>query len=726
MCRLHGTSRKNGRQHTKCKMKSVKCKVRRRIKPLMRREPCLREYATILHFTFYTLHSNDGSVRPTLLDFGGVPVVADGTAELVFVIDCGAKVPFSLTSGRLGSLAVTATEPPMRSGEGMTTTESSEFQGNYGYPHERTVNDVKVHLDGPGSGWLCRFAGVSIDGDDVSHLFPGNTAGLTASVTGCHSDAYLGCTWCGGEGITFSNPHSLTTDVTYASASTVLWATNGIDLVTQFFGYTLTNHVPVTVGTDAEPPLALSLGCQKVFFLNDADFLEGACPSNRPERIRPVTLNLTGPVGTNGTARLAVQGGVDPVIFHVVNGVTNRVTSETVFPLAVTNDFEHTDSYTVYVSCPRCGTGTITATFTPADGGEPLTDSVTFRCIEPLRKLVTTEQVGGRYVNPSRLVMWTNAVLTVSANGSFSPSEVDWRVVSGPARIVATNGWCVTVEPTGTYSNVVVEARFNEDEIQPRFEMPVVIPRTIPVKVFVVEPPIGDATTKWGLHEIISMLDKANEIFEQVGITFELVGQPTVVGTTNDWNLTIGTFKDNNGTSRWEYASACTNLLNSYTASDCIEIYFTGSVVARPGSLAAATPYGIVVGKRRVRQTTLAHELGHALGLNDCYARMKNGNIGGIVSVIYADDPVDGPFFDNGAGDWGRESGRGFYATEDSKLAVTGKLLMHGFSSDVRADIPTGRVLSLTRDSGTGTPDTFWSKVGESCIKKRIREVYSR
>ena len=463
-----------------------------------------------------------------------------------------------------------------------------------------------------------------------------------------------------------------------------------------------------------------------MFFLNDAEFLEGVCPSNRAERIRPVTLNLTGPVGTNGTARLAVQGGVDPVIFHVVNGVTNRVTSETVFPLAVTNDFEHTDSYTVYVSCPRCGTGTITATFTPADGGEPLTDSVTFRCIEPLRKLVTTEQVGGRYVNPSRLVMWTNAVLTVSANGSFSPSEVDWRVVSGPARIVATNGWCVTVEPTGTYSNVVVEARFNEDEIQPRFEMPVVIPRTIPVKVFVVEPPIGDATTKWGLHEIISMLDKANEIFEQVGITFELVGQPTVVGTTNDWNLTIGTFKDNNGTSRWEYASACTNLLNSYTASDCIEIYFTGSVVARPGSLAAATPYGIVVGKRRVRQTTLAHELGHALGLNDCYARMKNGNIGGIVSVIYADDPVDGPFFDNGAGDWGRESGRGFYATEDSKLAVTGKLLMHGFSSDVRADIPTGRVLSLTRDSGTGTPDTFWSKVGESCIKKRIREVYSR
>ncbi len=94
----------------------------------MRREPCLREYATILHFTFYTLHSNDGSAWPTLLDFGGVPVAADGTAELVFAIDCGARVPFTLTSGRLGSLAVTATEPPTHSGEGMTTTESSVIQ----------------------------------------------------------------------------------------------------------------------------------------------------------------------------------------------------------------------------------------------------------------------------------------------------------------------------------------------------------------------------------------------------------------------------------------------------------------------------------------------------------------------------------------------------------------------------------------------------------------------
>ncbi len=337
---------------------------------------------------------DDGSVRPTLLDFGGVPVVADGEAELVFAIDCGARVPFTLTSGRLGSLAVTATEPPMRSGEGMTTTESSVIQNIFTFPYERSVGDVKLHLDNFRSGWLCRTAGVSVEPSWLPHFFPDNSVELTAEVSGCHSNAYLGCTWTGGAGITFSQEHSLSTTVTYDPNEPDIWTTNSIDLVTQFVGYTLTNHVHFTVETTNEPPLGFSLGCQEIFFLNDAEL---GSTSNRAERIRPVTLNLTGPLGT--------QGNVNPVLFQVEDGVTNRVTELTVFPLAVTDDFAHTGSSTFYMSCPNLGTGTITATFTPADGGEPLTDSVTFRCIEPLRKLVTTEQVGGRYVNPSRLVV---------------------------------------------------------------------------------------------------------------------------------------------------------------------------------------------------------------------------------------------------------------------------------------------------------------------------------
>ena len=666
---------------------------------------------------------DDGNAWPALFDFGGVPVVADGGEELSFAIDCGARVPFSLTAGRLGSLAVTATEPPMRSGEGMTTTESSVIQNIFAFPHERSVGDVKLHLDNFRSGWLCRVASVSIDGDDVQHLFPGDTIELTASVTGCHPDAYLGCTWHGGEGIAFSNPHSLTTDVTYASASTVVWATNGIDLVTQFFGYTLTNHVPVTVGTDVEPPLAFSLGCQNVFFLNDADFLEGACPSNRPERIRPVTLNLTGPVGTNGTARLSVQGNVNPVLFQIVDGVTNRVTESTVFPIAVTDGFAHTGSNIVYVSCPNLGTGTITATFTPADGGEPLTSSATFRCIEPLRKLVTTEKVGGRYVNPSRLVMGTNAVLKVGVNGPFSPSEVNWHVVSGSAGVVSS-GLCATVTPTGL-GTVIVEARFNDDEIQPQFVLPVVQKHTIPVRAYIVSPPENEVDNAWTTKNIHTMFDTANEIYTQVGIAFNLISVENVVQATNHWRLALTcTEPDQDGNPQTVFTDEAWNLLNHYSAGDCVELYFIGEISDHAARAIWCSGYGIVISKE-ADGFALAHELGHALRLDDCYPKYQLSAEQNyeLIYVMRYNNPVDQRAL-NGVRDWGHETGRGFYEKEDTYGKVLSMLLMYAYDDVVPfMDIPDNQAFSLREGAATSN-DTTFVDVGVENIK--ILEVFSR
>ena len=676
---------------------------------------------------------DDGSAWPALLDFDGIPVMADGRENLAFAIDCGAKVSFSLTSGRLGSVTVTATEPPMRSGEGMTTTDCSEIQGNYGYPHERMVGDVKLHLDDPRSGWLCRIAGVSIDPDSLSHIYPCGSVELEAALSCCHSNAYLGCSWYGGAGITFSQEHSLSTAATYDPSDPEDWATNVISLVTQFVGYTLTNHLHVTVGITNEPPLRFSLGCQDVFFLNDADFLNGACPSNRPERIRPVTLNLTGPVGTNGTVTLSVEGSANPVVFHVVNGATNLVTASTEIPLAVTNDVSYTGSYTIYVSCPNLGTGTITATFTPSgDNAEPLTAYATFRCIEPLRKLVTTEKFGGRYVNPSRLVMGTNAVLKVGANGSFSPLEVDWRLISGSAE-VEPRGWYAIVTPTGT-DTVVVEARFNDDEIQPRFVLPVVQPRTIPVRAFVVQPPepvvqdveveIDNSNVAWTDQNIDKMLDTANRIFEQVGIKFGLAATPVNVGTTNDWNLLRAEQVTNaNGKVTWRNTSQFTNLVSNYIAHDCIKVYFLGSLRREKGIDARKTSFGIIITKK-AGETTLAHELGHALGLDDCYWFYKDEGRP-VVRMSNADEPVDHAFFLFSERDWGEESGRGFYEKSDTRRFVMSKMLMHGFNMGTRADVPNNLVFSIRRKA-TSPQQTTYPRVGANHIVQQNSEVYSR
>ena len=98
----------------------------------------------------------------------------------------------------------------------------------------------------------------------------------------------------------------------------------------------------------------------------------------------------------------------------------------------------------------------------------------------------------------------------------------------------------------------------------------------------------------------------------------------------------------------------------------------------------------------------------------------------GITSLPDVEAPVDGTFFIHGSRDWGSELGRGFYGLEDSKLSVAGRLLMHGISSNNRADIADGMILSLTRAMTNGIPGTFNAKVGAGHFKKTNAEVFSR
>ena len=560
----------------------------------------------------------------------------------------------------------------------------------------------------------------------LTHLHPGDSAQLAAVVTNCHADAYLGCTWYGGAGISFSDAHSLTTTVTYASSSQVQWATNNAYLVTSYAGgYCVTNANWFTVGVNLEPTPSFTIGCQEVFFLNDAEFIDYASVDNRPERIRPVTFNLQALHGTSGTILVSVEGTASPVVCYVENGVTNRVNQMTSLPISVTDSFACTGQCTVYVSCAHVGAGTISATLY-IDGGETLAATSSFKCIEPLRKLVTTEKIDGRFINPSRLVMGTNALLQVGVNGDFDATNVHWHVVSGAADLSPADGFTTTVTPTGTNEDVVVEARFNGDEIQPRFVMPVVIPRTIPVRFFVVEPPVGDGLGEWKDADMSGMLDKANEIYAQVGIRFELLGTPAYVGTTNDWNIVLGTnYVNRFGMKRWKYSSECRTLLDNYTAADCVEVYFIGSILYPKYYVAATPPYGVVVSKQ-ASITTLAHELGHALGLEDCYVRF-NRRDGMVASIIRADEPVDGGFFMFGACDWGMERGRGFYGKDDSKLVTMRRMLMHGTGTNERMDIPAGKVISLPHDARTELEfGTCNPKVGADHIKQENQEVYSR
>ncbi len=637
-----------------------------------------------------------GGRWPVCVEVCGVPVMADGNAELLYAIDCGAQVPFVLSDGELETVTL----------HGVSNVTEPCYASNY--PYERWAGDVVVHLDSPRTGWLRRVAEVDVDDVGLVHLFPSDNVPVTAVVTNCHADAYLGCTWYGGAGISFFDEHSLETIISYTSTNFVPWATNNVSLVTEYAGgYAITNTSWFTVGQNIEPSTEFSIDCQSVFFLNDAAIFDASeYPTNRPERIRPVTLNLRAPYGTGGTVTVSAEGEAAPIVCHVVDGATNIVTATTPLTLTVTDPFARTGTYTVYVSCPRRGTGTLSATLT-LDGGATLSDTAIFKCIEPLRKLVTTEKVAGRFINPSRLVVGTNAVLKVGVNGDFDPSEIKWRVVSGPGVVSPTNGLSTTVSPTGTVGTVVVEARFNDDEIQPTFVLPVVMPRTIPLRAFVAVNREGEpAITKEKLNE---MIKAANVIFSQAGLFFQLQGDPMTCGGPDDWNLTmyniVELYIGDDDLSYDEYTPQFMRLVkpNLPCDGDGIDMFFVGTLKFAEGKGAehfALCTSGKIVIPQGFGDQTLAHELGHTFGLKDIYLDTRyriEGEATNWNTLSKAKTPVDGGCFGSHPRDWGEETGRGFYDKSDTLGIVIKRLLMYGMAEfgEKSEDMPDDTVFGI-------------------------------
>ena len=232
-----------------------------------------------------------------------------------------------------------------------------------------------------------------------------------------------------------------------------------------------------------------------------------------------------------------------------------------------------------------------------------------------------------------------NAVI----NRDFSPCDVEWSIVSGPGTMVrgeddfGSADWTATVTATAESGEVVVEARFNEDAIQPRFVLPIVQQRMLPVKAFVVnenDRPIASA------ESIQSKIDYANVIFSQIGIQLSLLSISNDVGTAADLTLPKEQLYTNaSGRAYWARSEQATALLNTYSEGDCIELYFVKEITGAHDSDPAAykSPLGIVISKNS-SDHVVAHEIGHALGMEDCY--IANKRFSPPINIAGMGDPV--------------------------------------------------------------------------------------
>jgi hypothetical protein len=308
----------------------------------------------------------------------------------------------------------------------------------------------------------------------------------------------------------------------------------------------------------------------------------------------------------------------------------------------------------------------------------------------------------------------------VAFNGQgYQADEIAWSVVSGPGTVSENFGTNVFVEATATSGTIVVEARFNNDDIQPRFVLPIVSEKTYVVRAFTVMPPADEIG--WQDSNIRMHIDLANIVFAQVGIAFSLTNITHNVGTSSDWDFVCSEMvKDDAGNDVEVLNDRAKSLLNTYSEGDCIEIYYAGDIrgcndTAQVSTRAFHSKRGILIGSK-VRMRDVVHELGHALGLNDCYVEFSEAVIQG------RQDEITSHQFQNSSIDWGRETGRGFYERNDTVEAMVMSLLMYGNSGDYGFDIPFGKVKALPEG---GQQATFVA-VGANDVSDSESEVYSQ
>ena len=110
---------------------------------------------------------------------------------------------------------------------------------------------------------------------------------------------------------------------------------------------------------------------------------------------------------------------------------------------------------------------------------------------------------------------------------------------------------------------------------------------------------------------------------------------------------------------------------------------------------------------------TLAHELGHACNLPDIYNDVGNGDGSPLIGRLQEEDM---PF------DWNNGVGPEFFPAYDTLYNVIPLLLMYGFESDYKADIPGGAILGFAdAESDVGIQVPALRQVGRMLLNRSPR-----
>ncbi len=407
--------------------------------------------------------------------------------------------------------------------------------------------------------------------------------------------------------------------------------------------------------------------------------------------------------GTNGTRRVyADKNGLSPIDEgheYAVSGSSSLERDFFVNPAVTSSHYQ--DGRVRVLWKPNSGAcSSVSKRFTIVEPtAEPITDESW-----SLADFAGDGRLHSYLYNPCAVVVGKMATFKVDVLPEDYPdSKIIWttNMCEGAVNFVGSNvntGRVVTVEGESAGSLFLVVNIGDSEAVPPVFMVNVVEESTVKLRAWIIG---GDSQWPKDETSISNMVSVANDICSQVGVVIDLVDPIVKTNIPNAYNPTIEGVETN----RWQIG----RLVSIAEGTDGLECYFVNGFYDQPGTAGVNCPSGMVL-TAFADGVTLAHEIGHAFGLNDIF--ISNEDYTNDVVTLRTITPEERPREAYMEADWnGGCKGHGaggvrYYGKDITHSEVIGRMLMNGCGGSGR-DISCGQVHGIWY-SGDGKQDEDW------------------
>ena len=408
--------------------------------------------------------------------------------------------------------------------------------------------------------------------------------------------------------------------------------------------------------------------------------------------------------GTNGTRRVyADKNGLSPVDEgheYAVSGSSSLERDFFVNPAVTSSHYQ--DGRVRVLWKPNSGAcSSVSKRFTIVEPtAEPITDESW-----SLADFADDGRLHSYLYNPCAVVVGKTATFKVDVLPEDYPdSKIIWttNMCEGAVNFVGSNvntGRVVTVEGART-GQVFLSASIGDSEsVSPTFMMQVVTETTVRLRVWIIGNGSQWARTETGVRDAVAV---ANDIYRQVGVTFELVEPIIMTNIPSAYNPTIGVEYPE----RWKVDQ----VVSLAEGTDGLECYFINHFYDEATTVGYNCPSGMVLTSFADGQT-LAHEIGHAFGLRDIY--VSNASKTNNVVTLKAVGVDERPSSDRLELDWNcgcdghGAGGVRYYGKSLMMRDIIERLLMNGDGPARGRDISYGSVFGVLYE-GEGKLDGDW------------------